>query len=417
MAEDLTVSLFTPVMKNLWHRGRVVDLVAREQPFWSLVPKRTDFVGEDQKVTVKYTYPQGVSSTFSNAQSNTYAGREKRFSVTRSTTHGVVTLDTEVIEASKNDMGALYRAFDDRVESLMTRLIHDTGRKLMGNGGCALARVAASSAFSTTTCTLLNTRDARFFEVGMTVTAGTTDGSTSGTKRSGTATITAVDRINGTLTASANWTTAITGAANSDYLFLDGDTDSNNLGLGFKGIQAWIPSTVPTSGDSFFGVDRSADPERLAGRTASYTSEPIETAIMREAAYLAEAGASPDIVIVSPKSWANLNVSLGSRVMYDEAKGSGEGFAKYGFPAIKIGSEGGMLKVISDRNAPDARAFILSMNSWCFHTLGEAPKIADDDGLKSIRVYNDDAIEVRARVRGQLWCNAPGHNSNIAIAT
>lgn len=119
------------------------------------------------------------------------------------------------------------------------------------------------------------------FEVGMLLVASATQG---GAPSSDTVLVTAVDRANGIVygTASAaslsgNWAIG-SGAA---YLSVSGDlpasgASSTSSYLALSGLAAWLPVTTPASNDSFWGVNRSADPTRLAGcryNAASYTIE------------------------------------------------------------------------------------------------------------------------------------------------
>ena len=75
-------------------------------------------------------------------------------------------------------------------------------------------------------------------------------------------TITGVDRDLGVLTFAS--TAAITGLTNADSIFANGDYTAANDKLKCSGLLDWIPSTTP-SATTFFGVDRSTDPTRLAG--------------------------------------------------------------------------------------------------------------------------------------------------------
>jgi hypothetical protein len=307
MSESLSTSLFGPSLKELYTGKRRADLAMRKQPFLAMVKKKEDFGGELRRITAKYVNPQGGSAGFANAQANTYAGREVKFNITRKSNYQLAHIDAETIEASATDAMALTRALKDRVDGAVMNLGHDLGRKLFQAGGGALGRVA--SGFGTPTVTLTNLRDARFFEVGMTVTGGTTDGTTNGTKRSGTAQITAINRQAGTITVSGNWTASITGLTTNDYLFRDGDTDANNNGtaLNIQGLAAWLPSTAPGA-TLFNGVDRSVDTDRLGGIRYDGTNKTLENAIIYSASDLGEAGATPDICLMSNRQYANLKV-------------------------------------------------------------------------------------------------------------
>lgn len=417
---SLTTSAYQAMLKNLFHRGRVVDMVGRNQPFLAMVPKRTDFYGEDQKVTVKYANPGGASLTFSKAQSpdgsgDPESGKQVRFAVTRVSEYGVAHLDDEVIEASENNVGALAAALNFEISGKLNNVSYALGKAMFGNGGMSRGQVSSTS---TTTLTLTDARDTRFFEVGMELEAGTTDGSSSGTKRSGNATITGIDRDAGTLTTDSNWTSQITSLGANDYLFRAGDTNSSNVGLGLKGLEAWLPSSAPSGGDSFFGVDRSIDTTRLAGIRHNGSQETIEDALTLAAADILEAGGNPSHVFLSPRTFANLKISASTAVSFvkNGVRGSGD-FARLSFNSMELATGAGNVSIIADRNCTDNVAYMLDLSSWTFHTLKDAPRIVMTDGNRMLRRSSSDGVEFRVVARGNLYTNAPGHNARISLAS
>lgn len=420
--EATSNSIFQPYLKNMWHRGRVIDMAARKMPFYGMLKRTTDFYGEDRKVTVKYVNPMGRSATFSSTQANAKSGQGVRFTITRKSNYGTCYLSSETIEASANNMGALYKALDDQLEGTMQNVLHDLQYDLGGNGGGTRGQLSGAPTVPGSSnpdyITLANPRDTRKFEKNMVLQCGTTDGSTATTFRStpATATITKIDRAAGRLYFAAS-TFSGTNWANGDYLSVQGDIDATTLlGKKVKGLAAHIPYTAPVAGESFNGIDRSTDAERLAGHRRDLTGLSLENGIITLAADISESGGDPDVALVSPRQFANLEISLGSKVRYNKAQGTGD-MARYGWNAISIACENGDLKVVSDRGIPDNRVYVLTMDSWEFATLNDAPKPINIDGNKILRVSDADDVEFRCVYRGDLITNAPGHNGVGAIST
>ena len=52
--EATSVSIYTPYLKRMWHKGRVQDMAARKMPFFGMLKKDESFKGEGRYVTVKY---------------------------------------------------------------------------------------------------------------------------------------------------------------------------------------------------------------------------------------------------------------------------------------------------------------------------------------------------------------------------
>lgn len=417
--EALTTSIFAPYLKNMWHRGRVNDMAARKMAFWGWLNKTEDFFGEDQKVTIKYVNPQGRSKTFSKSQDNAKAGRAVRMSITRKSDYATCYLSSETIEAAANDKGAIYRALDPEIEGAMSNLLHSLQIDLPRNGGGTRGQLNAAPTVpgggAYDYIVLKSARDSKNFEVNQVLKAGTTNGVSATTFRStpSTATVVAIDRSRSDGTSrlyfaagtfsGTNWTT-------NDYLNVEGDIDATSLtGKAVKGVDAWIPYTAPSAGESFNGVDRTTDVDRLAGLRKDCSLLSIENGIITLAQEISDAGGDPDTCWVSPRRWGELEISLGSKVRYDVVRGSGE-MAQYGWRAITLSTDSGDIKVCADRGFSDTYFYLLKKETWRFHSLGQAPRAIKTDGNELLRVSNADDVEFRAVYRGDLICDAPGHN-------
>lgn len=138
--------------------------------------------------------------------------------------------------------------------------------RFIGNGGGARAQIAASSNVSSDTLTLVNPESAALFLRKMWVQSAADDGSGAspgGLTAGGAAIQVAAPRTRaGTIKTldGTHWDVAIPGIATGDYLFRKGD-----YALAWYGLGAHIPNTVPTAGDSHGGLDRSVNPDKLAG--------------------------------------------------------------------------------------------------------------------------------------------------------
>ena len=251
---------------------------------------------------------------------------------------------------------------------------------------------------------LKDIEDVTNFEVGMELVVSTADGG--GAVKSGSVTVTGVNRDSGALTVDA--LTAIdtgSGVAADDYIFVEGDYDSK-----IKGLRAWLPDTAPTSGDSFFGVDRSADATRLAGIRFDGSAMPIEEALIGAVSRVAREGGAPDVCFLSYSKFADLEKALGSKVQYIDHK-----VGEIGFRGIMIHGPRGPIKCMPDQNCPSDRAFMLSMKYWKLYSIGKCPKILDSDGLKMLRESASDGVEVRVGYYAQLGSRGPGYNANVYL--
>lgn len=395
-ASDLTTVPY--IMKRLYSGGRPASVAQREKVLLSHLRKEPGFTGASYHVAVNYGSPQGVGSTFTTAQSAAASSKGIQWTLTRAKKYGFCTIDAELIYASKNDQGAFVRAVKQEVDWMLDEMGHRLAVNLYGDTGQTIGQRAS---LSTNTVTLSNADDAKHFSVGMTV--GAVNALTGGTPRTGTTTIAAVNEDGGTVTLTS--AAAITSFADNDYLFAAGDYD-----LGLAGLASWFPLTAPTSGDSFFGVDRSVDTGRLSGWRVNDTNSSIEENMITLAAKCQRAGGRPRNGYLNPTNWANLSKRLGSKVQRDQG-----GEATIGFEYITVATPAGGIKVYSDPECPSNRGYILDLRSLYVKHLEGLPHIVMEDGMDSLRQASADGVEVRGRYWAQLVCDAPGWNGVFAI--
>lgn len=400
----LTISDITPLLKELYPDGAPEDANYKSAPFYAMVPKFQEAYGELYKVPLIYGRPQGRSATFATAQTNQTAGKYTAFDVSLVSDYATAQITGESIDKTKKDKGAFVQALKAEMDGALGQLKRSLVHGLYRNGGGAIGQVGAYTA-TATTLTLSNVEDVVFFEVGQVIVADTTDG-TSGSVNAGSATLSAVNRSTGVLTASAAWDTGIASIAVNDYLFVQGD-----FGAKVKGLDAWIPSSAPSS-TSFFGVDRSVDTDRLGGVRYDGSSQAIEEALQDGIERCARNGGNPDVIFMHPKQLSNLIKAMGSKAVYD-MRYSDSG--KIGFRSVKVDTPVGTLDIVPDINCQHNVAWGLQMDTWVLLSIGSTPKMLDDDGNAMLRAASSDAVELRCVYRAQLGCRAPGYNVRITL--
>lgn len=401
MALDMTT--FASALKQHYTNDRVENMVYQDNPLLALLPKMENFGGKNLPIPIIYGSPQGASATFSDAQANKTNTKVTDFVLTRKADYVLASISNEVLEASKGNANAFMEAATTEID----QAIHTSARRLAialyGTGSGSLGQVLTGG--NSTSFTLKNTDDVTNFEVGMELVFSTANGG--GSVKSGSITVTAVNRDSGVITTDA--ASAIdggTGHATNDYVFVEGDYDSR-----LSGLRAWVPDSAP-SNTPFFSVDRSVDVTRLGGIRYDASAMPIEEGLISAASRVAREGGKPDHCFMNYSKFADLEKALGSKVQYVDVKAN----AEIGFRGISINGPRGPIKVIPDQNCPSDRAFMLQMNVWKLYSLGKAPKILDADGMKMLRESSADAVEIRVGHYSQLGCRAPGWNCNIKLS-
>jgi len=401
MALDLTS--FASALKVHYTSDRVENMVYQDNPLLALMSKYEQFGGKNLPIPIIYGNPQGRSATFSTAQSNKTNSQLKDFVLTRARDYSLASIDNETLEASKGNANAFLEAATTEIDGAIHSAARSLAVAMYRKGSGSIGQIASGQ--GTTTVTLADVESVTNFEKGMTVVVSSADGG--GSVKSGSAQITGVDRDLGTISFANALSSSIATVAANDYLFVQGDYDAK-----IKGLQAWLPDTAPTSGDSFFSVDRSSDATRLAGIRFDGSAMPIEEALISAASRVAREGGKPTHCFMSYSKYADLEKALGSKIQYIDMKVN----AEIMFRGIQINGPRGPIKVVPDQNCPNDRAFMLEMDVWKLYSLGKAPKILDTDGLKMLRDSNADSVEVRVGYYAQLGCRAPGRNANIKLA-
>ena len=400
-----TLTTLSNVLKVRYPQKELRIINYKNSAFWGMLKKNEQAGGSSWRITVNYGRSQG-SADYSTARTNITSDDDAGFSVTRARDYHICTVSSEAIKATKGDANALMGALEKSQNSGMVSFNRSVSQALYRNGGGARGRLTAASNPGTASVTLRNPEDSVHFEINMYVQSATTDG-TSGSVRAGQEKIAGVNRRTGVLTStSANWNVVTTAMAASDYLFRAGD-----FGALIKGLQAWLPASDPTSGDSFFGVDRSVDPMRLAGvRFTASSGAAKEDTLVDAASLLGREGGMPDHVLVNPADRADMVKNLGTKAQYVMVKSQE---ATIGYKALQLDGDKGPIAIVSDPNCPKGTFFMQQLDTWELGSLDAVPHFTDDDGriVRRQAGGTSDGVEWQLAMYGNITCDAPGWNA------
>lgn len=402
----LDMTAMNAALKELYDGQVVENLVYADNPWMAMVAKKTDFGGKYKPIPIITGVSQGRSATFMTAQANQTQPLIQSFLLTRKKDYSVATIDGETMMASKTDKMAFLEGAKLNIDSAFRVITNSLASSLFRSG---TGSIGVISSISTGVITLTNAADVVQFELNQTLQANATDG---GTPRAALGYVIARSVTAGTITVASSGLGGSAGSpsgwAANDYLLVQGDVN-----LKLTGLAGWLPSTAPSGGESFYGVDRSVDRARLAGIYYDGSGQSIEEALIDHSALIAREGGKPGIAWVSYGSYSALEKSLGSKVQYVDLKGP----AELGFRGIMINGANTMIKIVPDRSCQPLTAWLLQMDTWALESAGDAPQILRyGDGLEMLRVYNADAGEVRLGAYANLRTNAPGWNGQTLLS-
>lgn len=413
------------ILKELYDDQKVQWLTYKDNPFLAMIKKIEEFPGKYYPCPVVYGLSQGSSATFATAYSNQTSAQVAEFLVTRVSDFSLATIDGQLLAAAQTDPGAFIDGAELMIDAAFQNAVNRIASAMFRNGAGTIAEISAVANVSGNnyTVTLSDPDDAVQFEVGQTLVAvQNVDGS--GTAPADVASVTAVNRNTGVLSVSCTTNIASNWPA-TYYLAIQGDlptTSNNNFQpsgstttnslLKLAGLAAWLPISGPANGESFFGVNRNLDVQRLAGVTFNGTGYSLEEAILQGSSRIALNGGRPDTLIMSFATYTALVASLGSKIQYVSEK-----VGEIAFRGVQLNGANSVMEAFPDRNCPDGVIYCLEMDSWVLRSQGPAPHILKYmDEIEILRVPGVDAAELRIGMYGNMYCLRPGHNGVIQVA-
>jgi hypothetical protein len=398
------------------------DLVYKENPFLALVPKDESpdgFAGKYIPVPLEYGTPQGRSHTFSNAQSQQTATQLVSYFVYVIQDYQLVTITNLLMEQTKTNAGAFVDAAKLQMDGGFRSITNNIAFELFGDGTATRGVIASTTGTTPNyVIQLSNAQQIVNFEVGMTLVNFLNTAGTISAVSATTGSVTAVNRATGVISvtissADTSWTTA------SQSLGVAGDVISGSTNVAsysaLSGLAAWIPMASPANTDNFWGVNRSADPTRLAGCRYNAQAYTVEEGMTNALAFLNREGGKPDLCVMDFASYAALVNALGAKVQYVSVN---HDEVEVAFEGITFQSAYGRVTVLADRSCPPQTAYLLTISTWKLRSLGKVPHILTYglEGLEGLRVGTADALEIRIGYYGNLICSAPGWNCVVQLS-
>jgi hypothetical protein len=415
-----TTTTFAWALKTLWPQSKVLRMLYEGNPTLAMIKKSHKFTGKNIVISVIGGEGGGGEVVFATAQSQSYPATGKDFTLTRKSMYAVRHISNEAIEASQmGDTAALINALKLEGETAVLSMNNKLGKAVFGVGDGKIGSVDTPSA--STTLTLENPEDISNFFVGQVICFAADN--TSALRDTGaTLTVSAINESAGTMVVSANVST-ISGITDGDLIFQNGVyVTASDRGY-ITGFDGWNPLTAPTTGDSFFGQDRSTHVTRYSGyrftNTGSYAGYGKLDAVKLMARMVARGGQRIDKVAFSPNDMDDLINDIEGKVQYSKitvpiTSASGKVVAEVGFDSVKVHTPAGTVECYPDRNLNDdsARGFKDGVHE--LFTLGDTVKwVSDVSGAQARTRESADGVELRLVSRGQMGCHAPGATSRF----
>jgi hypothetical protein len=411
---------FFAAFKKVYGPKRIERMAFTNRPFFKAIAKSDTFEGASYDHTIMYEDPQGGSATFSQAQAQAQASSQgARMVISRGREYQALIMDNEEIRASRSDVGSLLRKKTSETDRVIQEMCRRIDIALHNDGSGIVASFTNGNTVNGNTVALDVPALGIRFSVGMWIQFAASKPATgqATTLISPTAyQVTAVNRQSKLSTVTFAQPLAAMGVSGTNTQFF---MVRAGCGLGFgtnlptnggvAGLKAWLPLTVPVAGDNFWGVDRSVDPQRLAGSIYKPAAgEKYEVTFQNASAELELQGSTADVVLMNPYNLNLYSQELGTKVRYFQDNPAVTGLNTGGGMIIR--GQSGDLRAIADPQVDPGEFYMLDMSTWRLITLDGVPHLDTSDGLSALRQQQTDGIAMRWRAWYQPVCDLPGRN-------
>jgi len=409
-----TPATWDPALKQIYRDQLVHKNTFEDRPLLGLLNKFEGFTGRNMPMLAVYGNPQGRSASFSEAQGNTTSTQMQDFLLDIVNDYSIAQVTGEVVDRTRSDKGAFLKALKSSIDFAMDALADAIETFIPRSGTGSIGQVSTGSTVSAQTITLASIDDVANFEVGMTLRGTSTDG---GAYDTGEEVLAGVNRSTGVLTAtSAAWNTVMTALATSDYLVVSGDAANASTNVKITGLQAWLPTSAPTAGTLFWGVDRVVD-SRLYGTYHDGSAQTMEDALIDAQSKAAQQEGTPDLGIINHVKMRRLIKELGSNKEYTTVNAvSSKGVvANVGYRGVFIQGDKSVIKMVAANKCPAADGFVLEQKNATLFSIGPATKFLMEDGNRILRQASSDGYEVRLGFRGNFCLKNPIGSVRVAL--
>jgi hypothetical protein len=384
--------------------------------------KKTKGGGESFTVPVIYGGQPGRSKTWANANANKALSKKVKFSMDWTEDFAQAIVNNTAISLSQGPGGAVSLKMAE-IQAATETLANSIEHSLIRSSYNEIGQIASITGGSNNIVTLVSRSDANIVDIGQSHVA-TASLSTGSLKAPTTPpVVSAVDRDAGTITYVAS---VIGGTpwAVGDYIVQAGDLITPGTPVSCFGIGAWLPLVAP-SGIDIGGVDRSVQPQALAGVRLDGRGKSAKEQVFDLVTRVGDAGGKGDYILATNDFVGRLVKEIEGTTNYYKVPArdlDGE-IAGIFYEAVIVAGPKGPLKVKGSPFMYSDRIFSLTMDTWEMRISGEGnskdPIFNGTYCSTNSPMIDDpssDSQIARLKALFLLVCNAPQKNGVTQIA-
>jgi len=367
--------------------------------------------GDGMKVTVKDDVGAGQGATAATAYANATLAARFSFNVTPFKTYGFSTVPLDQAAWTQGD-NAIVDLLLDESKTAMDSCKKQVDQALAYDGYGTLGTIQSHTGSGPWVLTLEAGACRNITFNGILVSKATP---TTGTLVSGTASVTAINAAKNQITIAGSGGFTVT---DGYVIGTQGTMQASTSPVVWPGIPGWIPpaSARPvSSSDSFFGLNRSQDEQKLAGSYLDGTKMSILEGINQLAFQVADVpGSQLDLIVGSFQTKGKVMAALQTQNRYGGAtKVKGAGIDVF-YPSFEIEGPHGPMSFVGSSHFQQTLVLVATSRSWKMGAPKGKPFVpASSTGSPVIEIPGADAVSVQYRANLMVWCDAPGHNGML----
>ena len=373
------------MLKVYYKKEGIQNLLFRNSPLLKKI-KKERVEGKEQRFAAMYSRGGAAGGDFTAAKTQAATvAQTAEFCVTPGQLFSVYTMNAKEVAASRSNAGAYMRVGGAKMFAASESFRKTLAAALYGSGYGEICAAPSGWSFSAgADATITLPEDAIMkIDVGskLVVKATLVTAETSATN---TLTVKAINGTSVTVTAAGN------GDPNEGEIVCLAGSMSGNSPLLPVGLDGWLPVKAKRTGSSwtnfiddlFFGVDRSVNPDRLAGAFYNGTgaSEAKKSCVTKLIKALRRQGSLCDMIVMNDDDFLAFSAELETTNTYFTATSTKEKkTANVGFSDITAAFSTNYIEnCIDDPYCPKGRFYVLSSDAVEFWGYKNADKVVND---------------------------------------
>lgn len=390
----LNVSQDIANILKIWYKDGVENLLFRESPIVKSIGK-TRVEGKQQNFAAVYGAGGAVSGKFTQAKAKAAeVVKNAEFQVTPGQLFSCYSMNAKEVQASLTKKGAYMKIAGNKLFAATSALRRTLAAAFYGNGFGVIGKAPSSYTITNSgvEVTFTDTSIVCALDVGSVVQfkADYTSADSDSTK----AEVIAIKDDKVTFKSAAS-SVAIT---NSTYIQIHGSVDGSGNPLLPVGLDGWLPSDRTGISTSFFGVNRSVSPDRLAGALvddsalAKATYKKADT-IKKAIARVRRHGSLADLIIMNDNDFlAFSNEIETTNTYFTQTSTKGKKSATVGFSDINAAfSTNWIENIVDDPYCPLGKFYVLDKDSVEFWSYTNTDFI--DNGIAGNNPGKQDVMD------------------------